>query len=344
VWIPEFLPLFRWLKEEQGVKKLFEYRNAHDPGTSAVVGAAAFMSGSGSIVLFVISMLVEITGDVRFVIPIAIGAVVGRTVVHLARGHGLYHDLIHLASLPFLSHRSHNKENVAAPVLEVLDRAAGPQEASTLERARAVVRSVRLTETTQAMDALLLECDHNGFPVVDGNGRLVGLVRREVLKKVLNSTASFMVAQLGRGLSADSLQQTFIAASQVVSASVPGEPDVQPAPVAPVAASPASDLVQIGPVMDAAPYTIRSDLPLFRAHTFFHRLGLRHLAVVDEDYRPVGVLTRNSLRSAGSTHSGGGRLRMTATWVGSLAGAHLQGAYSIGGRNRPIPPGSPLMS
>ena len=43
-----------------------------DPGTMALLGAAAFMSASGSVVLFVIAMLVEITGQVRLIFPVAV--------------------------------------------------------------------------------------------------------------------------------------------------------------------------------------------------------------------------------------------------------------------------------
>lgn len=46
--------------------------------------------------------------------------------------------------------------------------------------------------------------------------------------------------------------------------------------------------------MDFSPYFVRADLPVFRAHMLFQRLGLRHLVVVDNRYKPIGVLTRAS--------------------------------------------------
>jgi len=68
------------------------------------------------------------------------------------------------------------------------------------------------------------------------------------------------------------------------------------------------ELVSLSDRMDYAPHTVRADLPIFRAHSMFHRLGLRHLPVVDKKYHPVGVLTRISfldeLSSAASCVSG----------------------------------------
>lgn len=46
--------------------------------------------------------------------------------------------------------------------------------------------------------------------------------------------------------------------------------------------------------MDFSPYCVRADLPVFRAHMLFQRLGLRHLVVVDNRHKPIGVLTRAS--------------------------------------------------
>lgn len=97
----------------------------------AIVGAAAFMSASGSIVLFVIAMLVEVTADTSFTIPIAIGAIVGRAVNGLLRGHGLYHTLMRLSNLPFLG-RWHGPQN-SQPCLAALPKdrrvTIGPSQA-----------------------------------------------------------------------------------------------------------------------------------------------------------------------------------------------------------------------
>ena len=66
--------------QARGVRSLPQTCGLPDPGSFAVVGAAAFMSGSGSIVLFVIALLVEITGDISSILPIAVAAVTGRFV------------------------------------------------------------------------------------------------------------------------------------------------------------------------------------------------------------------------------------------------------------------------
>ncbi|CAJ1355814.1 unnamed protein product [Effrenium voratum] len=144
-----------------------------DPGSFAVVGAAAFMSGSGSIVLFVIAMLVEITGDIQQVLPIAFGALTGRCVVRGFIGHGLYHDLLQVTNLSVMGREC------------PLGRSQRRGPVSALLAGGSSLRLLRARETRPEVQHLLQACPHHGFPVSNAEGRLIGLARREQLQQWL---------------------------------------------------------------------------------------------------------------------------------------------------------------
>merc|ERR1711871_823286 len=66
-----------------------------DPGLYAVIGSAAFMGGSGRITLFLATVLLELTNDIRMLPPIAFAVIVAMWTGNKIN-HGLYHALIPL--------------------------------------------------------------------------------------------------------------------------------------------------------------------------------------------------------------------------------------------------------
>lgn len=170
-----------WTHEYQNILSMLTKNGVHflpqtcglpDPGSFALVGAAAFMSGSGSIVLFVIAVLVEITGDTSSIVPIAIAAITGRFVARIFIGHGLYHDLMQVPNLPFLPPQCPLPARLrVAPVSE-------------LPGGRVQLRQLKPIETREELQTLLTDCGHQAFPVVS-EGHLLGLVRRIELEEWL---------------------------------------------------------------------------------------------------------------------------------------------------------------
>jgi len=172
-WTAEYQTILGMLKEH-GVHFLPQTCGLPDPGSFALVGAAAFMSGSGSIVLFVIAVLVEITGDTQSIVPIAIAAITGRFVARMFIGHGLYHDLMQVPNLPFLPPQCPLPAHMRiAPVSE-------------LPGGRVQLKQLNPVETRESLRDMLDDCGHHTFPVVS-EGHLLGLVRRVELEEWLNS-------------------------------------------------------------------------------------------------------------------------------------------------------------
>lgn len=158
------LGLNNLIKLPLGVKEV-------DPGSWALVGAAAFWCGSGGITVTIAIIMLEITGDFRQLPPIAIAVIVAKLVGE-AINHGLYHSLIHLQHIPFLSDVPAEsmdnysvKDIMATPVVTF-------QEHETVQRVREVLGST----------------PHNGFPVLGehlGRQILKGLVLRQHLLPLL---------------------------------------------------------------------------------------------------------------------------------------------------------------
>mmetsp|Transcript_142571 Transcript_142571/g.371394 ORF Transcript_142571/g.371394 Transcript_142571/m.371394 type:complete len:927 (-) Transcript_142571:51-2831(-) len=78
-----------------------ETAGALDPGIGALIGAAAFLGGSGRVTLFTTVMMVEITGDPVMIFPVGF-ATIFAVLVGNCLNHGLYHSLVDIQSLPYL--------------------------------------------------------------------------------------------------------------------------------------------------------------------------------------------------------------------------------------------------
>lgn len=445
-WVPEIRPLLRLLHQR-------EYDNQQDAGVLAMVGAAAFLSGSGSLVLFVIVLMLEITLD-AFLVPVLILAIFSaRVTAYLMGSTGLYHELIEVQSLPFLPEHEHWRQRLWL-VKDVLDEdarraeyfangsnwvtevngelaannadnsmvmswsrhvtggsdfqpsssfhrgggstgnvpdlvagaevvASGasssqpPTDSDSQRRGQLVLpeaaiapprhsessrlsvsqgallpnilgdgqshsgdtvgsavasgsswskpphllimkRKMQVSEIRAVLNCILpgdSEPVVNGFPVVEETGELCGLVvRREVdLLSTAHADAAVNAAVGGHSESHPSSRPGL---SVVVNSSVLGlsgapvrtsTPDVssatptpllqgsQPMGSHPEAAAPSDAVVDLGQIMDSAPFIVQESMPVHRAHKLFRQLGLRHLVVVDHSHRPLGVLTRKSL-------------------------------------------------
>eukprot|EP00929_Paragymnodinium_shiwhaense_P062318 TRINITY_DN31119_c0_g1_i2.p1 TRINITY_DN31119_c0_g1~~TRINITY_DN31119_c0_g1_i2.p1 ORF type:complete len:1036 (+),score=194.03 TRINITY_DN31119_c0_g1_i2:104-3211(+) len=112
-WVPELMPLLHYLHGR-------EYYNLTEPGVLAVVGAASFMSGSGSLVLFVIVLIMEITLDPEIIPAMIVGVMTARATAFFLGSKGLYHELIEVGSLPYMSEHEHWRQRQWL-VADVLD-------------------------------------------------------------------------------------------------------------------------------------------------------------------------------------------------------------------------------
>ena len=152
-----------------------------DPGACALIGAAAFFGGVSRLTIALTVIMIEITNDVRFLLPIMLSVMVAKGVAD-AITHSLYHAIIEAKCLPFLN-----------PELSLHGARDGELERFTVDDLLRVVQHgpvVRVTdggvETLGSLAKLLRETSHGAYPVVDSTkGRFEGTVSRDQLVAVI---------------------------------------------------------------------------------------------------------------------------------------------------------------
>ena len=136
-----------------------------DPGAFALIGAGAFMGGVTRMTLALAVIIMEMSNDVRILLPAMVAIMLAKWVADAA-SHSLYHGLLEVKCVPFLP-KELPSADVSLDLLEVRYVMAAPvvtlREKMRLGEVRDVLRSTR----------------HNGFPVIrpvlgghqgDGNG------------------------------------------------------------------------------------------------------------------------------------------------------------------------------
>mmetsp|Transcript_19446 Transcript_19446/g.48902 ORF Transcript_19446/g.48902 Transcript_19446/m.48902 type:complete len:678 (-) Transcript_19446:256-2289(-) len=221
-----------------------------DPGAYAIAGAAAFMAGTGRLSLFFTVIMMESTGYVSFALPIFIGAIFATWTGNLFN-HGLYHILMEIAKMPYLPRNA----SIDQAMLQVKDLCEG--HPVILARPSGSIRQwLRRLESVR----------HNAFPVVDLDGRMLGVVQRRVLERHLQE------------------QTQAVQKGEVAEAA--GWPSVYE---------------RVVEDMDSAPVTVRKNDPVDHALLIFTKMRLRHLVVLDGE-RPTFLLTRHDLHPHAITH------------------------------------------
>ncbi|AWP18674.1 Chloride channel protein [Scophthalmus maximus] len=246
-----------------------------DPGKYALIGAAAQLGGIVRMTLSLTVIMVEATGNVTYGLPIMLvlmtAKIVGDYFVE-----GLYDIHIKLQSVPFLhwdapatSHWLTAREVMSSQVT-CLNR---------IEKVGTIVDTLSNTST-----------NHNGFPVVvqvsgsDEPAKLCGLILRSQLIVLLKHKVFVELARsrlTHRKLQLKDFRDAY-----------PRFPPIQSIHVSQDERECMMDLTEF---MNATPYTVPQETSLPRVFKLFRALGLRHLVVVDDVNRVVGLVTRKDL-------------------------------------------------
>ncbi|XP_063286772.1 H(+)/Cl(-) exchange transporter 7 isoform X2 [Pelobates fuscus] len=246
-----------------------------DPGKYALMGAAAQLGGIVRMTLSLTVIMVEATGNVTYGFPIMLVLITAKIVGDIFI-EGLYDLHIKLQSVPFLhweapvtSHSLTAREVMSTPV-------------TCLHRREKVGIVVDILSNTAS--------NHNGFPVIENNGetgqpsRLCGLILRSQLivllkHKVFVERENMSMIQ-GR-LTLKDFRDAY-----------PRFPPIQSIHVSQDERDCLMDLTEF---MNPTPYTVPQEASLPRVFKLFRALGLRHLVVVDNRNRVVGLVTRKDL-------------------------------------------------
>ncbi|XP_053508019.1 H(+)/Cl(-) exchange transporter 7 isoform X3 [Ictalurus furcatus] len=246
-----------------------------DPGKYALMGAAAQLGGIVRMTLSLTVILVEATGNVTYGLPIMLVLMTAKIVGDYFI-EGLYDVHIKLQSVPFLhweapatSHWLTAREVMSSPVTCF----------------RRVEKVGTIVDVLSAMST-----NHNGFPVImqagtdDEPGKLCGLILRSQLIVLLKHKVFVERAhsQLGRRrLRLKDFRDAY-----------PRFPPIQSIHVSQDERECMMDLTEF---MNPTPYTVLQETSLPRVFKLFRALGLRHLVVIDEANRVMGLVTRKDL-------------------------------------------------
>ena len=142
------------------------------PGLYALIGAAATLGGVFRSSISLVVIMVEGTGGISFVFCIIVAVMVSNAVSGWFHRHGVYHlDLGRNAAVAFLSGEP-------------------PRRFAALTAKHLMASPARCVSPRLPADRareLLATTTHNGFPVVDARGRLVGMVLRSQLSVLLHA-------------------------------------------------------------------------------------------------------------------------------------------------------------
>ncbi|XP_037905332.1 H(+)/Cl(-) exchange transporter 5 isoform X2 [Hermetia illucens] len=232
--------------------------NCITPGLYAVVGAAAVLGGVTRMTVSLVVIMFELTGGVRYIVPLMAAAMASKWVGDALDRQGIYDAHIALNGYPFLdSKEEFSHTTLAADVMQ-------PKRNGTLS----VITQDSMT--VDDIDSLLKETEHNGYPVVVSKESqyLVGFVLRRDLNLAI-ANAKRMID----GISGQSI---------VLFTSVSPVQNLGPPPL------------KLKMILDMAPITVTDQTPMETVVDMFRKLGLRQ-TLVTHNGRLLGVITKKDV-------------------------------------------------
>lgn len=228
------------------------------PGMYALIGSVGMLVGSTRMTVSVAVIALQMTNSTLLVLPITVCILVSKSVAdQLSQSiYDLGTTLHSLGSLPMLRSQLDEEE---LPLLRLLS----VHDACTVD-----VMTLRTAETRGHILAVLMQTKYSGYPVVAPGNQVVGLVLREQLLDVLREQGA-----------AHGFLNVFGGSGTV-------QPD----------SSHLDDqMLDLQMLCERTPEVKHWNTPLAKAYCHFVATGLRHLCIVDETNRLVGILTRSDL-------------------------------------------------
>ncbi|ELR24670.1 chloride transporter, chloride channel (ClC) subfamily protein [Acanthamoeba castellanii str. Neff] len=249
---------------------------AADESTFSILGAASMLAGTTRLTLSLAVILTEATNNAGYTLPIMLVAMIARLVGYLFI-NGCFNIHIDIAKLPLLDWWL-------------------PSEMMHL-RAKHVMSKppiyFRQIEKVSIVHRVLSKTTHNGFPVVDKKGHLLGVILRWQLVILLMNK---------RWYSQSEVQDKGVQDQNLLSVDTfldyyPRYPDIDQVHLG---EDEKKNWLALAPYMNANPVRVLETCPMRRVFRVFRTMGLRHLIVVDKEGVVVGVITRKDM-SARST-------------------------------------------
>eukprot|EP01128_Nolandella_sp_AFSM9_P007507 TRINITY_DN4131_c0_g1_i1.p1 TRINITY_DN4131_c0_g1~~TRINITY_DN4131_c0_g1_i1.p1 ORF type:complete len:888 (+),score=102.47 TRINITY_DN4131_c0_g1_i1:24-2666(+) len=238
------------------------------PGTFALIGAASFLGGVVRMTISLCVILMEATGNIEYGLPLMLTLMVAKWTGDWFN-HGIYDIHIELAHVPVLEWegpvlmRKFTAEDVMARPVVCFDK----------------------VEKVDNIFTVLQATTHNGFPIVDSAGTLIGLILRSQLISILKNKPFQQSTQKRKRFYGLMKLGDFYT----------DYPTYPPLEDVELTASERASFVDLSPFIHNSPYTLYHKAVLTRAFIMFRTLGLRHLVVVNHQNHVLGMITRQDL-------------------------------------------------
>jgi len=228
------------------------------PGLYAMVGAAAMLGGVTRMTVSLIVIMFELTGGVRYIVPLMAASMASKWVGDALGRMGIYDAHIDLNGYPFLDCKDEfGHTTLAADVMQ-------PQRNEPL----AVI--TQDSTTVAELQQIMKSTDHNGFPVVVSRESqyLVGFVLRRDLLLATDNARARLESLPGSSLC------VFTQHVPVVGSGPPP--------------------IKLRKIVDLAPITITDQTPMETVVDMFRKLGLRQ-TLVTHNGRLLGIITKKDV-------------------------------------------------
>lgn len=246
-----------------------------EPGIYALIGAASFLGGVTRMTISLTVIIMEATRNITFGLPIMMTLVTARFVGNYFN-EGLYDEHINLKQVPMLPWD---------PPVKSFRLTAGNIKSTPVKCFKAI-------ESVEAVVKMLKRTSHNGFPVVtqvpvdpDAKhfGQFMGLITREQLILLLIKKAYF---------NERTMEQCGDIAVNDFRDMYPRYPEIEDIDIPQEHMKMKIDLRQF---INLSPYTCNESVSFARLFNLFRSMGLRHLVIVNENNKAVGMVTRKDL-------------------------------------------------
>ncbi|KAG8929206.1 glycerol ethanol, ferric requiring protein [Tulasnella sp. 417] len=258
------------------------------PGTYALLGAAAALSGVMRITVTVVVIMFELTGALTYILPTMIVLLVTKSVGDWFDAEGIADEMIKFNGYPYLSKNEH-AFNI--PVSRVMRT-----ELQTLAATGLQLPAVGKSTTAQLNVEKIHSTAVKGFPIVtpDDQRILLGYIGRTELNYVLQK------AKRGRHVHSET-RCTFIPDPSSTAPTADGlvphltDPDVihgmdEDDPLEMSVSTAMDDVLDFGPWVNQTPITVAPQLSLEVVIKLFRQLGPR-VILVEQHGTLVGLIT-----------------------------------------------------
>jgi chloride channel 7 len=239
-----------------------------NPGTFALIGAASFLGGVTRMTIALTVILIEATNDTTYGLPIMITLMVAKWTGDWFN-EGLYDIAIEVKQIPLL--------HWEPPHFMRKFRASDVMARDAVQFSR--------VEQVEHIHHVLHNTTHNGFPVVHDDGTFAGVILRSQLITLLGHKA------FQRNPSGTKSYYQPVSLLDF-SADYPRFPPISSVNLG---LDDLSQYLDLTPYINQAPFVIQQGSSLSRVFQLFRTMGLRHLVVVDQHNKVVGMITRRDL-------------------------------------------------